>query len=183
MSDNWSAGRPSRSLTKGPWIVAGAIVAAACLVSLTIILTRGGETEAPGVALDTTLPGSDLIVEAQIRAQDRAAQSVLRNALVAAKTLYTDNSSYLSATTAGLASVEPSLCYVDQATPSSSTDPACYGAISVSVFTSDDAWAAAVMSNSGTCFWIRDDLTFGTAYGTGSPCTGEAATAAAQSTW
>src|SRR5215218_8861181 len=47
---------------------------------------------------------------ARQRAQDRAAQSNLRNALTAEKTFYTDNQSYSNdTTTAGLKGIEPSL--------------------------------------------------------------------------
>ena len=57
---------------------------------------------------------------ARTRAQDRAAQSSLRNALTAAKTAYTDQSSYGQATQAAteLPAIEPSLCYVAAGTVS-----------------------------------------------------------------
>src|SRR5207249_10514890 len=45
---------------------------------------------------------------ARARAQDRAAQSDLRNGLTAEKTVYTDNSTY-DATTAVMSAIEPSL--------------------------------------------------------------------------
>src|SRR6266550_4252927 len=45
---------------------------------------------------------------ARARAQDRAAQSDLRNALTAEKTVYTDNQSY-TATSATMVAIEPSL--------------------------------------------------------------------------
>ena len=48
---------------------------------------------------------------ARSRAQNRATESTLRNALTAEKTIYTDAQSY-SSTTASLASVEPSLSWV-----------------------------------------------------------------------
>src|SRR5687768_8415807 len=48
---------------------------------------------------------------ARKRAQDRAAQSNLRNALTAEKTYYTDNQAYTAGTTA-LAEIEPSLEFV-----------------------------------------------------------------------
>src|SRR5947199_807822 len=53
------------------------------------------------------------------RAQSRAAQSRLRNALVAAKTSYTDVSSYVNATNGNLGTTEPSL--TDNATGTAST--------------------------------------------------------------
>src|SRR5438874_8887305 len=49
------------------------------------------------------------------KAQDRAAQSNLRNALTAEKTFYTDNQVYTSST-AAIASIEPNLTF--GATPS-----------------------------------------------------------------
>src|SRR3954447_11303466 len=49
---------------------------------------------------------------ARNRANDRAAQSSLRNALTAAKTIYTDNQDYTQADATKLATVEPSLSFV-----------------------------------------------------------------------
>ncbi|HUP84999.1 MAG TPA: prepilin-type N-terminal cleavage/methylation domain-containing protein, partial [Acidimicrobiales bacterium] len=48
---------------------------------------------------------------ARDRANERATQSSLRNALTAAKTLFTDNQSYSSADTTTLKGIEPSLTY------------------------------------------------------------------------
>src|ERR1700675_4445309 len=68
-----------------------------------------------GILIAIALP---TFLGARTRAQNRAAQSDLRNALVAAKTMYTDNSSYVLAIAGvpgppatGLYSVEPSLSY------------------------------------------------------------------------
>ena len=49
---------------------------------------------------------------ARQRANDRAAQSSLRNALTAAKTSFTDTGDYSGATVAGLGAIEPSLTFV-----------------------------------------------------------------------
>ena len=65
-----------------------------------------------GILIAIALP---TFLGARTRAQNRAAQSDLRNALVAAKTIYTDNSSYalaIETAATGLPSVEPSLKYV-----------------------------------------------------------------------
>src|ERR1041385_4385243 len=65
-----------------------------------------------GILIAIALP---TFLGARTRAQNRAAQSDLRNALVAAKTMYTDSSTYAAAIQTagtGLVSVEPSLCYV-----------------------------------------------------------------------
>src|SRR5881396_3480516 len=50
---------------------------------------------------------------ARERAQDRAAQSDIRNALTAEKVFYTDNQTYTAGTTgeAAIKSIEPSLTY------------------------------------------------------------------------
>ncbi len=92
---------------------------------------------------------------ARERANDRAAQSSLRNALTAAKTIYTDQQSYSSAdenTSTGLKSVEPSLSYVSST--SNSTD---FKTVSVlGTDTSGANWYGAAASKSGKCFYIRD---------------------------
>jgi len=92
---------------------------------------------------------------ARERANDRAAQSSLRNALTAAKTMYTDNQTYASAdenATTGLKIVEPSLTYAAHTADSS-------GFKNVSVLGTDTAgqnWYGAALSKSGKCFFIRD---------------------------
>ena len=55
---------------------------------------------------------------ARKRAQDRAAQSSLRNTVTSAKAIFTDNEDFSSATTAALQSAEPSLTFVGTATAS-----------------------------------------------------------------
>ena len=87
---------------------------------------------------------------ARERANDRAAQSSLRNTLTAAKTIYTDNQSYASATDAALDTVEPSLNHVGDGTDS--TD---FKEVSVDG-TAGTAFFAAALSKSGTCFYIKD---------------------------
>jgi type IV pilus assembly protein PilA len=117
------------------------------------------------------------------RANDRAAQSNLRSALVGAKAIYSNNASYICATAVngvaapcvgiGMPSVERSLTY--QTTASTTAAP------NVSITSAPTAilWAAARMSKSGTCYGIRDvplgapPTTVGTWYGQGlATCTG-----------
>ncbi len=94
---------------------------------------------------------------ARERANDRAAQSSLRNALTAAKTIYTDSQNYLAANeTSELKAVEPSLTYDLTA----STDfkqvalgTAQGGSTSATVHAE---WYAAAQSKSGKCFYIRE---------------------------
>ncbi|MDP8991544.1 MAG: prepilin-type N-terminal cleavage/methylation domain-containing protein [Actinomycetota bacterium] len=108
---------------------------------------------------------------ARKRAQDRAAQSSLRNALTAAKTIYTDNSSYSSADPTGLAAVEPSLTYSGSTTAST-------GQKNVSVSAADATWAGAALSKSGKCFFIKESAPAGTTFGSGTPCDGATAAGA-----
>ena len=117
-----------------------------------------------GILVAIALP---TFLGARTRAQNRAAQSDLRNALVAAKTLYTDDSSYASADAAGLATVETAVLFTDGA-------PAADGS-NVGITTTDltdTTWAAARQSQSGDCFYIAEDATGGTTYGTatGAAC-------------
>jgi type IV pilus assembly protein PilA len=122
-----------------------------------------------GILIAIALP---TFLGARGRAQDRAAQSSLRNALVAAKTIYTDNSTYTTATAVNLATVEPSLTF--------SADVASTGPTNVSVLPGAQVWSAAALSNSGTCFWIKDNAQGpGTTFGSGATCTGTGALAAA----
>jgi type IV pilus assembly protein PilA len=110
---------------------------------------------------------------ARDRANDRAAQSSLRNALTAAKTIYTDGQDYTQATTASVLAVEPSLSYVASATISSD-----FKMVSVNNAAAD-TWIAAAWSKSGNCFLIKDVTGTGTTYAklasvAGAGCTGNA---------
>jgi len=121
-----------------------------------------------GILIAIALP---TFLGARTRAQNRAAQSDLRNALVAAKTMYTDTSSYASAdsSASGLTTVEPSLTYIATGSASTVATP------SVSVSAAATTWAAARMSASGTCYYIKDVASGpGTRYGASATdaCTG-----------
>jgi type IV pilus assembly protein PilA len=115
---------------------------------------------------------------ARARAQNRAAQSSLRNALTAAKTMYTDQNSFSAAdenASTGLTTVEPSLSYV--AHTALSTGPKV-----VSVHAQATQWSAAAKSDSGNCYLIKDVATGpGTTFGsdTAANCDGDHADAAA----
>jgi type IV pilus assembly protein PilA len=111
-----------------------------------------------GILIAIALP---TFLGARTRAQNRAAQSDLRNALVAAKTMYTDASTYVGAdatAVTGLVSVEPSLNYVAGAAGSVTTQ---VGVVAISA----TQWAAGRWSASNTCFYISDDSSVGTRYG------------------
>ena len=101
---------------------------------------------------------------ARTRAQDRAAQASLRNALVAARSIYTDTQSYATAEGAGLTAVEPSLTYKAKGTASTGPND-----ISADGTSNTSQWAGAALSASGTCFWIKDSVSTGITYGSGTP--------------
>jgi type IV pilus assembly protein PilA len=130
-----------------------------------------------GILIAIALP---TFLGARSRAQNRAAQSSLRNALTAAKVLYTDTDDYSTANPVGMLAVEPSLTYA-------ATGTASTGATNVSVYnnangtggTNGQVWAGAALSASGTCFLIKDTTTSGTTYGTNATCTGTQANTSA----
>ncbi len=115
-----------------------------------------------GILIAIALP---TFLGARERAQNRAAQSSLRNALVAAKTAYTDTSDYSGATDAGLGAIEPSLTYVAAGDGLDRTER---GQRRRSLAPRTHVWSAAALSESGTCYWITDDASSagtGTKYG------------------
>ena len=126
-----------------------------------------------GILIAIALP---TFLGARRRAQDRQAQSALRNALSGAKVIRTDQDSYASANATGMTAAEPALQFVDS--PAASTGPNV-----VSVAASASAWSAAALSNSGTCFWIEDEGTTPIHYGSGATCTGAAAAGALAASW
>jgi type IV pilus assembly protein PilA len=97
---------------------------------------------------------------ARSRAQDRAAQSSLRNSLTAAKTIFTDAESYTAASSGALSTAEPSLTFVASTTASSGANNISVNPVSATVF------IAAALSGSGSCFLIRDDTSTGANAGT-----------------
>jgi type IV pilus assembly protein PilA len=120
---------------------------------------------------------------ARQRAQDRAAQSNLRNALTAEKTYYTDKQAYTPNATASvdLKAIEPSLNYDAAA----NTAP-IVGSIGYQL--SGSAIILSTKSASGTCFYIKDDPSnagTGTQYAksAASPCPTPSVAAGFQSSW
>jgi type IV pilus assembly protein PilA len=127
-----------------------------------------------GILIAIALP---TFLGARARAQNRAAQSSLRNALVAAKTAYTDNDNYATATAGNLGLIEPSLTYSANVT---STGPNNISVLISNVVPGDSqVWSAAALSDSGTCYWIKDVAVgvpgAGTFFGSGAACTGTGA--------
>ena len=89
---------------------------------------------------------------ARTRAQDRQAQSNLRNAFAAEKVVFTDNQAYTT-NTATLSGIEPSLNYSAVAAVSGATDAK---EIHVAVDATTGAVTLGAKSKSGECFYMQD---------------------------
>jgi len=88
---------------------------------------------------------------ARTRAQDRQAQSNLRNAFAAEKVVYTDNQAYTT-DAATLSGVEPSLNYTASTAVTNAAD-------AKSIYVNVDANGAVELgtkSKSNTCFYMKD---------------------------
>ena len=100
---------------------------------------------------------------ARERAQDRATQSNLRNALTAGKVIYADDGDYSGLTVAAIGDIEPALTF-------SSAASAAQGTVSVEVAASNVTVTYAALSDSGECWYLRDSVgntaaTSGTEFG------------------
>ena len=112
-----------------------------------------------GILVAIALP---TFLGARQRAQDKAAESSLRNSLAAAKTIFTDTDDY-STVTAGaggtMKATEPSLTYI-------ATDSTGPTEVSLDVAgANNNIIDLASLSDSGTCFYLEDDSTAGTTFG------------------
>lgn len=114
--------------------------------------------------------GTPTFLGVKARFQDRAAQSDLRNAVLSARILFTDNATFSSAneTASGLVQIVPNMCYVAGATASAANGTVpCDSGVgegSMSVAATATEFAAARMATSTSCFVILDAVT-GTRYG------------------
>jgi len=112
-----------------------------------------------GILLAIAIP---TFLGARDRANDRSAQSNLRNALTAEKTLYTDNQVYTdtgsAANISALAAVEPSLTWVAAAGSYANRNVAATGNAQTTIL--------ADQSATGTCWYIADIASPGSPSGT-----------------
>jgi type IV pilus assembly protein PilA len=116
-----------------------------------------------GILVAIALP---TFLGARSRAQDRAAQSNLRNGIAAAKVFYTDNETYVgfdaTPATGPAEDIEPSLTWV------AAGDPAINQVALGGIAPSATQVHLVAESASGTFFCILDDTTVGTTYGSGA---------------
>jgi len=119
---------------------------------------------------------------AKQRAQDRAMQSSLHNAMTAARVIFSDHGDYTEATTLGLGASEPSLTFVAAGTISPGPNVVSVNPVSASYI------VMAGQARSGNCFFISDDESasgLGIQYAKAPPgaCSANAAPAAGSGGW
>ena len=156
-----------RSMPRGTVLVAGAIVLVLALGAFYVLVVAHKGGEAVAAENQQALDAAD-------QAKDLAAQGSLQLALPAAAAAKVESGSLASLTPDVLENYEPSLTW---------TTNASGGSTVVSVVSSESAFAAAVLSDSGTCLWIRQSASGATTYGSGEPCSGKAAMAATAASW
>lgn len=154
------AGLAAPKLGKPVMVAGGLVLAAALAFGLFQVVKGGGEAVADNAATD--LHQADT-------ARDAEAQVAVRNVQLAAKVAFTESSSYADVTPEALARIEPSFRYVSGA----STGPSV-----VSVAATPTGVGLAVMSATGTCFYVHLSDVGVDAYGSGTQCTGSAALSA-----
>lgn len=168
--DSFAYGRDARqgpSFGRRPlYVVIGVVLVAAVGYGVFSVIKSGADVAVHHAKDTTTQIGV---------ADDVQAQANLRQALSAATAAFMQGGSFASASATELAALEPSFTYVGGSQPSTAAG-------TISVQATDQAWGAAVLSGSGTCFYIRSVGT-SQAYGSGDVCTGEAAMAATGSSF
>ena len=96
------------------------------------------------------------------RANDSAAKQTAAQALETGRIVFTDHATYGTVTPAELSAAEPSLNFVNEVTNSSGPNDASMWVPDAP--TPGHTFVAAVYSDSGKCFFIRDWITFGIGY-------------------
>jgi len=131
---------------RGFWLVVAPLAAASALLVALIFLNR---------------PAAE-------RASEFTARDNLRTALDAAEAVRQEGGTFAAATALRLGEVESDLLFIDP-------DQASNNSEVISVFASGSVWAAAARAGTGACFWVRARPDRPTAFGTGTDCSGEAA--------
>ena len=106
--------------------------------------------------------GIPALLGGQVRSQDRAVQSDIRNVYSVEKIIYSDNSTYTDDPLAARAE-EPSFTYVAADTP------VTVGEVYLYLAPGDIIYVMA-KSASGTCYYLRDADGAGADFATSAPC-------------
>jgi type IV pilus assembly protein PilA len=107
---------------------------------------------------------------ARNRAQDRGAQSNIRNAFTAEKTSYTDASQYSNDVTTTLPGIEPSLHWFANEVPGAGNQTNEVSVTTSTVTNTNDTVVVGAKSPSGKCFYLKDVAGSGTTYASTSSC-------------
>jgi len=126
-----------------------------------------------GILIAIALP---TFLGARNRANDKAAESGVRNGLVAAKTCFTDKDTYTGCDNAALQLIETSLTFTTDAAGATGPNQVSVLVPPVAglVISAGDQIDLASWSKSGTCFYLRDNQSTGTFYGSAATASGTA---------
>lgn len=114
------------------------------------------------------------------RANDSAAKQTAAKSLEVGRIIFTDHATYSTTTPAEMMAAEPTLNVVAETQPSTSPNDASVWVPDAA--TTGHTFVAAVYSDSGKCFFIRDWITLGIGFAVqedvaASDCTADQATA------
>ena len=172
MDDSFSY-RSTVPLRRGvdPWLVKGTVIGTICVLGIGLFTGWVITSERASFAERGRPVGPDVAVgridgPSDPSASDADAEEAVRIALTAARAAFTDHGTFLDADPARLGELQPGYTFVD----GPSTTPTI-----VSVAAGEDAWAAAALGPSGTCFWIRAAANGHVVTGTSSECSGASA--------
>ena len=183
MDDSFAFGKPSlrRALPaarrpKAPKLDAGSgrgrivlVVAAGVIV---VLLVAGYLTFMKGSG-EQIASGERSAISQIGAAKDVEARTTEQQAVTAVQELYAEQGSFDGVTVAALKHFEPAFSYTDH----SSTGPKV-----IAVGSSSSGVGLAVLSQSGTCFYLHVAAS-SVRYGTGATCTGSAALTASDTSW
>ena len=125
-------------------------------------------------AMTAAQSGAGAQPPASAAASDAQAQVSAVTALEIAQRALSTSVTFADASPDALNSVQSALSF--QLSPSTTTNE-------VSMAATDSAWAAAVYSSSGTCYYVRLAAKDQVTYGTGSECSGQSALSADGTSW
>lgn len=131
------------------------VVASLLLVACSAATTTTNGSTARETGQET--PASEF-AKAVIRAQDKAAESELRNATAASKVFFTAGATYTGLDPASGAEIEPFLTWVEN-------EPAAVGTISIDL-ADHGVFVLSTMSESGHLFCVGNDESSGDTFGT-----------------